>query len=236
MISELKNLLENLASVGIESTIIEPEENGIRIRASDSSRSIIVFDSVEMGPFTDRPIGVQSVRALLTRLNLFPNDAKVEFETDDESVVNISIKKGRKKASYRCASPQMLAVPTQALDDLDIREDNAITLTKEYVGQINNVIQSISMTGSKENQTVSILVKDSNASLIIYDGEDDSFNDTIENVSMESCERATWDIKSFHKVMRESITGNDETTFGISSFGTATFNVGLVSVIVCPFV
>lgn len=236
MIIDLKNILDCLDAVGVEEVVIEPSEDstGTLVRGADRKRDIVVFDTVEGIILTEYPIGIQSVKGLLSRLSLFDDDATIELEDDGEMVMNIKIKKGRKKASYKCAAAEHLSVPKFVPGDLQVEEDKSIVLTKEYVSHLSHAIQSMSFTGSNE-QSLSVKVDSHNAVISIYDGEDDSFTDELKNVGLESCDKSSWGVKPFQRVMKCSIEGKDQTAFTVNEHGVAVFTVGLIDVIISPF-
>ena len=236
MITEMKNLLTCLNSVGIETVVLENDNDNAKVRGVDPSGSIVVFDTVDIDAFSEYPMAIQSVNALLSRLNLFSNDSKLKLGNDGECVTDITITEKRKKVTYRCSDPNNPGLPSKSIDDLSIRDDNSITMTSSQVEELVKAIQSISQTGTKENQTISFSVTDHSASVSVFDGESDSYNDVVENVGMEKCDKVSWDVKSFNKVMRRSADGRDTLVFGISKYGTATFNIGdMVDVVVVPF-
>lgn len=235
-IKDLKPVLAELSSVGITEVVIEPADSGSLLRGSNADRSLLIFFTVPMNIAT-KPLGVKNVNALLSRINLF-DEEKASIEPVDSSEGNIGIlnfKQGRKKASYRCHAPSQIQAPRSMPSDVQINDSNSITLSKEWVDQLNGAISSMSYTGEKDKRTVSIKGDGSSIEVTIFDGSDDSFVDEVEIAGIEC--RGLFDVAPFSKLMKASATNNDGSAiFSISSNGIGLFRVNLLDVVVHPTV
>lgn len=229
----IKNVLETLDSVGIEEVIFEPTENGTLLRGSNKDKNVVVFHEIP-DEITEHPMGIQSVKGLLSRLNLFETDkAQMAFTEAGDAIGNITIKQGRKKASYKCIEPEHVHAPKRIPGDIDMSK--CITFDKEYVEYLSQAFSSMGYTGDKSERTVSIGVRDNNLSLNIFDGEDDSFNDTIE-IEHDDIDTSSWEVVPFQRVMKQSVacSASLEANFVITEHGVVVFDVSGISIIVAP--
>ena len=236
MLNELGNLLECLSFVGVDEVALEPQDDGnVLVRGAASDMSVIVYDKISMD--LDKPVGIQSVKALLSRINLMAGqNASITFSGDDE-VREIIMKKGRSKVTYRTADISRLYIPKFVPDDIGVNDDNYITFSAEYIKKLNNVFASIGYTGVRNEQYISIESHEDEIRLTVSDGEDDSFNDQLEMTTVSNNDRASWDIKAFQRVMKTAsdYSTDNEAKFSVNQRGCATFDVGVVEVIVAPF-
>lgn len=235
MLQELQELLSTLASVGIEEAVVEnPDDQGMSlVRGSNKEGNVIAFHELD-ATFFDAPMGTQTVKGLLSRIELFDySKAKVEHTTAGDVVKNLTIKQGRKKASFTCSHPKNLTIPSR-VPAFDMK--NKYVLTAEMIEMLNAAIAAMSMTGSKVDRFISIGVKDQVMSVSISDGEDDTFNDEFTMDSeVDDSPTFSWDIPSFQRVMRESQKSNGgEAIFNVSKHGIAIFNVGIIDVLLPP--
>lgn len=238
MLANLKTLLTTLASVGIEEAVIEnPEDENVevsRIRGANKEGNIIVFHDIDGVFFPEAPMGTQTVKGLLSRIELFDESKAEVLHTVTNGVVkNLTIKQGRKKASFTCSDPKNLTLPAK-VPAFDM--DNQYVLTSEMIALLNAAISAMSMTGSKADRYLSIGVKDSVMSVNIFDGEDDSFNDEFQlEDGVDDAPTFSWDVPAFHRVMRESESANSgSAVFNVSKHGIAIFNIGMVNVLLPP--
>lgn len=234
---KLKEILEIVAGVGIEELVIEPiDPQRTRLRGANKERNIIIYDEVD-DAVSDLPMGLMSVRALLSRLDLFdPDKAKIETTDDKKLINNVTIKQGRKKASYKCADPTHLAVPKKIPGNLD--SDNKIELEKDFVDYISQVITSMSYTGAKAERTISLSVTDEKMKISIFDGEDDTFTDerSCEGSGVSDFSKSSWEVHPFLKVLKKSVEQDNDALakFSVTEHGIAVFSVGDYSIIVAP--
>jgi len=231
----IKHVLEVLSSVGVEETVFEPTDDGkTQIRGSNKDRTIIVFDTIDE-QIGKHPMGVQSVKGLLSRIQLFDDSkASIEYEDSDDVVTNIKVKQGRKKVSYRCADPSSVIAPKKVPGDMD--EEDRIAFDKEYTDYLSQAIASMSYTGDKAERTISISVSDEGtASVSIFDGEDDSFTDEI-SVEYDKTDKASWEVVPFQRVMKQSVerSDDDQCTLFVTEHGVAVFDVDILKIIVAP--
>lgn len=237
MLKSLKQILEVLHSLGVSEAIIEPDDGQTRIRAAHGDGSIVVYDHIDDNDVVDLPMAIQSVNGLLSRLNLFDvNKASADIEDNGNIITDIRIKQGRKKASFRFAEMKNVAVPSQKPETTP---SDVITFPSDYVKYIGKAISAMSFTGDKKERTISVKGDGGSGvlSISITDGEDDSFDEEIENVNIET-ERGIWEVIPFQRVMNKSSDYNSHddgsANFTIDEFGIATFQVGLFSVMVLP--
>lgn len=233
MIKELKLILEILQSVGVDEAVIEPNgDDGSRIRAANKDGNIVIFDDIEFA-ITEFPMGIQSVRGLLSRINLFDTDkASVETEDDGKTVRDMVIKQGRKKASFRFANPARIMAPTSTPDSTP---SDVLTFSEEYVQYLVKAIAAMSFTGNKEERTISIHGDGEALNIRISDGEDDAFNEVLEDIEVET-ERGSWEVTPFQRVMNKAseYNPNKEANFVIDSFGVVTFSLEHFNVMIVP--
>lgn len=232
--NSIKHVLEVLTSVGIDEVVFEPTDSGgTKLRGANKDQNIIVFDTIDEN-ITDHPMGVQSVKGLLSRIQLFDDSkASIEFEDNDELITDIKVKQGRKKVSYRCAAPSNVLAPKRVPGDFD--SDDRIELEKEYTDYISQAISSMSYTGDKAERTISIGVEDNSATFNIFDGEDDSFSD-VKTVDYPDSDKAYWEVVPFQRVMKQSVEQSTEgkASFFITEHGIAVFSVSNLKIIVAP--
>lgn len=238
MIKNLKDLLEVLSSVGIEETIIEPHEGGSLVRGANKDRSVIVFDKID-SQFSDFILAIQSVKALLSRLQLFEGEydkTKLDFDVPEDSdhVYSISMKKGKRKATYQCANPSKLAVPKHVPNDTS---DVSLTFDKDYAGYISQAITSMSYTGEKSNQikhSISLAIDEKVATISIYDGEHDSFTDSFET-DCEDITKHYWEVAPFQRVMKKAVDLCGLARFSVTKeHGIAVFDLSVIFIMVSP--
>lgn len=235
-IEQTRELLDILMSVGIEEVVVEPHEDKTRIRGTNKDQSIIIFYVSDQYTAPDFPLGIQSVRALNSRVALFDDTATIKIEPNrTETQINcLNFKQGRRSVSYRCGNVGDLNPPTRIPGDMALDPDDSIILTKEYVEYLSNVISSISQTGQKGAQTVSIGIADGVATITVYDGEDDSFVDQIDAEGLEDKAIASWEMAAFQRVMKQSLGKETETCVTIAERGVAVFPVGNLNILVRP--
>jgi len=234
---KLKEILEVVSGVGIEELVIEPiEPQRTRLRGANRERNVIIYDELDE-VVSDLPLGIMSVKALLSRLELFdPDKARIETSHDEKLINNLSVKQGRKKVSYKCAALQHLAVPKKIPGNLE--SDNKLELKKEFVNYLSQVITSMSYTGNRAEKTISLSVTDKKMKVSIFDGEDDTFTDEVscEDSGVSDFSKSSWEVSPFLKVLKKSVeqVEDDIARFHITEHGIAVFNVGSYSIIVAP--
>lgn len=237
-INELKLLLEDLQSVGIQSAIFEPNNGVTRVRGTDKDHNIVVFCDTEFY-LSDSTIAINDIRSLLSRVRLFDdNKTKIEELSTDDVMDVLTFKEGRKKTTYQCSDVAGIKVPTQIPEVVEFKDENIIKLDDKYVTYFNNAISSISQTVSVSPSHVSIEVKNHEATISVSDGETDSFSDVIEDVGVKEVLRSSWEAVPFSKVMRQAgVEGQDYAQLVVTKqYGFAVFKVGFVEVIVTPAV
>lgn len=180
-------------------------------------------------------MGIHSVRGLLSRLELFDLDkASVSMSDDGDTVNELIIKEGRKRVSYRFSSPSRILAPTTLPETGWIVP---LSLEAEYVRYLSKVMGSISMTGNKTEQTVSIRALDGSqdVELSIFDGESDSFNETIE-IDHDQEASGVWEVAPFQRVLTRSLAANGDgpVTIELDSYRVVTFNLGILDAKVVP--
>lgn len=230
VISELKLILEGIQSVGVDEAIIEPFEDGSRIRAANKDGNIVIFDKIPE-TFSDVPMAIQSVGGLLSRINLFDeNKASADLELGDECVTDILIKQGRKKATFRFAAPRNIYAPPKVPES---DESDVVEFDKEYVQYLTKAIAAMSHTGNKENRTISFHGEESGFSVTISDGDVDAFDEIVDTINVETT-RGCWEVVPFQRVMKQSTEHDGISRFTINNFGICTFDLGLFRVMVAP--
>lgn len=232
VISELKMILETIQSVGVDEAIIEPVDggDGSRIRAANKNGNVIIFDEIPE-IFSEYPMGIQSVGGLLSRITLF-DDSKASAElTDDGTIVtDILIKQGRKKATFRFASPDNIYAPPVVPETT---ESDVIEFSKDYVQYLGKAITAMSFTGKKENRTVAIQGTGSGLSVSISDGDVDAFDEVVEDIKTETT-RGIWEVGPFQRVLKEASEHDGVARFTIDNYGIGTFDLGVIRVMVVP--
>lgn len=230
----LKDVLDELTTVDINEVVLEPSDSGgTLIRGANKAQNIIIFDELE-DKLVELPVAIQSVRGLYSRLQLFDlSKASIKTDDGDKYMKGLTIKQGKKSATYRTANPKLLGVPTQ-LPPVTVVGDE-IVFEKDYVTYLLNAFQSLAMTGNKEERKLSIEISGGELSLSIFDGEDDSFNDTM-SVEGEDIPKASWELEPFRRVLKQSIecTTDNTARLTITDFGIAIFAMQPLSVIVAP--
>lgn len=233
MIVELKLILETLSSIGIEEAIIEPNENGSLIRAANKDGNIIVHDVIPEA-ISDFPMGIQSVRGLLSRIDLFDIEkCSAVLDDDSDHIRDIKIKQGRKSATFRFASPRNIQAPKNAPET---NESDVLTLDKEYVKYLGKAVTAMSFTGDKAERTISLHGTDKGLSVKIFDGEDDSFDEVLEDIQIET-NKGVWEVNPFQRVMNRSSeynTTDGSATLVIDELGIAMFDLSYIKVMIVP--
>lgn len=237
-LNTFKSILDVLEQVGITETVLEPAKGGgTLIRGASSEQSIIIFDTVDEA-ITDIPIGVQTVKGLNSRLRLFDVEkASIELKPSngDEYAVELTIKQGRRKASFRAAPPKKLNVPHTTLESGECEFVELIPATVDY---LSSAIASMRHTGKKGERTISMSVTDGDLGINIFDGEDDCFDDIIPDVGVDELPKGLWEVDPFQKVMKQSgaMDEEDVARMTIDGYRVARFKVGPIEVMVCPTV
>lgn len=233
MIADLKLILETLVSVGIDEAIIEPCPEGSLIRAANAAGNIIIFDTIA-DVVTTSPMGIQSVKGLLSRIALFDIDkCKVEFEEAGDYVRDIKIKQGRKSATFRFYPPKNIAAPKGMPASI---ESEVLTFTNEYVKYLGQAITAMTFTGKKEERTITLKGATNGLSVTVSDGEDDTFDEVIEDIKTET-NVGTWEAVPFQRVMNKSSdynTTDKSAKFVIDNFGIITFDLSFIRVMIAP--
>lgn len=233
MIVELKLILETLISVGIDEAIIEPCENGSLIRAANGAGNIIIYDTIE-DEIVTAPMGIQSVKGLLSRISLFDVDkCTAEYTHGTEYIRDIKIKQGRKSATFRFCPPKNIHAP-KSMPHMEY--DKPIVLTHEYVKYLGQAITAMSFTGEKEERVITLKGSQKGLSVKISDGEDDTFDDLVESIDTET-PSGTWEVLPFQRVMNKSSEYNttDKTaSFIIDEIGIITFDLSFIRVMISP--
>jgi hypothetical protein len=229
----LKTLLEVLSSVGVEEAVVEPSEDGTLVRGANKDRSVIIYHTIP-DSLLECPMGIQSVKGMLSRLELFDSTkSAITTTTHNDLISDLTVKQGRKKASYKCAEPSALTVPKKVPGDLSIVKE--ITFDKAYVDYLSQAITAMSYTGSKQERSISISVKAGDLELTIFDGEDDSFVDEMKVDDFEDTKKISWDVQPFQRVLKQSLECRGESAaFTISEHGIAVFDLSLINVLVAP--
>lgn len=233
-LTTLSDVLKTMDSVGITEAVFEPnDDGGTLIRAANKDRNIIVFDTIP-DEVVDMPMGIQSIKGLLGRIMLFDLDkASLDFRDNGSEISDLTIKQGRKKATFRFADTDKLSVPKRVPQEDTM---DGILMSKSYVDYINNAIGAMSYTGTKQTQTISIGVESGVAELAVYDGENDSFVDHFDTDASD-VGKGTWEVAPFKTVMNQSVKYNDDNEAILSIRPThkiAVFHVGMIDVMVSP--
>lgn len=237
-----KALLTELSSVGISQMIVDPTEKGTLFRGTNDNRSLILFD--ELGDnLTEMSLGIKSVNALLSRINLFDEEkAKIELVATSEGYCrDIIVKQGRKRVSYRCHEPdtKYIQAPKHMPGTFTITEDNAIMFDKEYVSYLSTAVSAMAYTGDKEERTIKVSADGGVVTVSIFDGSDDSFVDVVEGFDENLKLEGVFDVASFSRVMKQSVnspSNNGNAVFTISEQGVGVFRLEYMDILVHPSV
>ena len=238
MLSEIRNLLTTLDSVGIAEVAIEeaPDEKGFTlVRGADSKNNIVVFHKIN-GEYVDAMMGVQTVRGLLARIDLFDiSKAQMSSSVNNGYITDITLKQGRRTSTFRCADPKRLQIPKRVPSNLNL--DQKIVLPGDYVANITTAISAMGLTGSKMERNISLSLKGDVLTTTIFDGEDDNFSDEFIVDGGQDLDdfTSTWDIPAFQLVLKESKAANNgDAVFAVSEHKIGIFDIGLVNVLLIP--
>lgn len=233
---KLKNILSLLDKVGIHEVVFEPteDESGTLIRGANKEKNITVFDTIEDN-LVDLPMGVQSVKGLLSRINLFDLDkASIDLRDSGDIITAITIKVGRKRAGFKLALPSQLKVPRMVPGSLE--SDDVIEFSDEYVKYLSSAIMAMSYTGEKKERTISLFQEDGSAAITIFDGEDDSFHDVLDDADIDLSDKASWEVVPFERVMKASLEEVGAAKFFITEHHIAVFDMGELDIMVVPII
>lgn len=230
-------LLEHLTSVGVSRVVLtpDPENNLTAVQGSDDGANVIVFDNIsEM--YSDAQMCIQNTNALLSRLKLFDLEkASIEFvkHKSNESILQVTIKQGRRSATYRCASRAAVYVPSR-IPDLNI-SGNPVVLEADYVDYLSKAISAITMTGSNKDRRVS-MANNGIVSISVDDGEHDSFHDQINVEGVNEFDPSSWNVSAFQKVMKytSSVGENKASSFWVTEHGIMVFDSSPVAFMIAP--
>lgn len=230
-------ILQTLDSVGIEEAIFEPDPDsqGTKIRGANKSGTIIVYDVIDT-EVSSLPMGVQSIRGLLSRIRLFDLEkVSIELKDNGSEIHDMMIKQGRKKASFSFVEPSKIRAPKFVPTDGLVE---GIEFTEEYATYLNNAMSSMGYTGTKDSQTVSMSCDESVLEVMIHDGEFDSFVDHVESATeIEDFTKGYWEVAPFKTVMTQSVK-HSETKTALMSVNpvskVAKFSLGDISVMIAP--
>jgi len=236
----LKDILEQLNSLGISEAIIEPHTNDgkdyTRVRAGNKDHSIMIFDEIE-GKLAEKKLAISSVKGLQTRLALFNEEkASVTVSYRDSYVSNIEIKEGKRKASYTLSHPNIILAP-KMMPEFNIVGD-VITFDEKFISSLMDVFTSLGFTGNKEESRIAIKSVKDEMTLTVFDGETDSFVETfaLDEVPKEDIPTTQWEVGAFKlALMKASATTIDKSvSFVVTDIHTAVFESAPLSVIVAP--
>jgi hypothetical protein len=240
-IKETKRLLQELSDIGISECVLEPsptEKDSMLVRGSNKERSIIVYKTVKNLKLVDVPMGIQSVKGLLSRINLFDEEkAGIVLDKKDGSYVkSLTVKQGRKTVTFRTGEPSSLLVP-KSVPPCEITEKNCISFQKDYVDYISQAISAMSYTGSNTDRSVGVKVENKTLTLSINDGQSDSFVDTIDGFDVDDV-RGTWDISAFNKLIKLSSSLDEDSVadFSISEHGVGVVRIAQLDALIPPLV
>lgn len=235
----LKNILEQLISLGITEAVIEPivkdGEDYTQVRAGNKDHSILIFDQIE-GKLSEKALAVSSTNGLLSRLSLFNEDkSSVTVLNGSSFVSSIEIKEGKRKATYTMSQPQLILAPRQMPKYEILGEE--IKFSKEFIDQLLDVFSSMSYTGKRENRKISFKSGKGELNITISDGESDSFSESFAaNLTESDIPTTQWELDAFKMAMKKSSECNVDksVSFVITDIGTAILTAAPLSVIVAP--
>ena len=238
MFTEMHNLLQVMASVGVDYLKIIPQGDGTsRISGANDDRDILVWDTVGV-EFCDKVIAIFGVKVLLSRFELFDasKSPTLEFDVDADQADSLVIKQGRRKTSFRFYGAKHLGVPSGFDDSLIAEiEDQTLTITKDVHETIKAAIGSMSKTiptSDKTSSYLSVSSEDGDLKIKIYDGGSDSFDDTYVNLGSKYDCKSNFDIQSFKRVLGRAIESKDECDLALTETGIALFSVDGINVMV----
>lgn len=241
-IKVLKLILEELNAVGINQVRFDPNEDPTKkttlIRGASEDKSVSIYHEVDF-ELTDTPIGISTVKGLLSRINLYDASKtalSVTKHTKEEFVTDINIKQGRNKGSFRCGNPKTILFPSKLPGAYLI--EHPITLSNEYVTHLTKIFSSIVMTGTKEDQAVNAAIQDDGGlTFTVFDGEADTVTDvTTQDGYQGESAKGRWNIPAFQRVMKYSSSVAEDGTarFIINERQLAIFKLDLLNVAVIP--
>lgn len=233
MIEKLTNILQNITDVGIDDLVISPKNGMSHIRATNSDQITIVFYQTDVLLF-DHTVAIQGANSFLSRLRLFDSDkVKVEVEKRDDYISLLRFSQGRRKTTYRMGNPNHVYAPTSVPGLGDAT--NTMTLMKVDVDKLLKEVGSISLTGKKDEQSISLSSTDGVLQYAIFNGEDDKFYDKIEDTGVNDFENTVYDIKNFTRVLRKCLdTHKDSVKITLTEMGALVFPMGEVDIILAP--
>jgi hypothetical protein len=153
---------------GIDDIIIEPG----RIRGSDASKSIIIFQDSNVPNLKLGTIGLTRIPLFVSRLNAAKMQDKFTIEADivpeKGFVRRLIIKANKIKIDYRCANPAIIKAPRFMNDTMVIE----IPLSKETTIFLQKAIMAM----GRDVELVSIIGNGDGISFELEDFNKDKFN------------------------------------------------------------
>jgi len=234
-----KSVLSELALVGVNEVVLDNKGETTLLRGSNEQKTILIYHSIPH-IFAKTSIGIRNVNAVLSRLNLF-DEAKASIEMTngtDGNVGVINFKQGRKRASYRCYSPKACAAPQFIPEDTLSPNEAWMELPKAYVEFVTSAVSAMAYTGNKDKRTIGIKISDESMEINIFDGEDDTFTDTVP-IDVDVDRDGTYDVASFTKLMKVSVSASrneDNAMFRIAESGVGVFRTETLDFLLHPMV
>jgi hypothetical protein len=243
-LNKVQESLDILSRVGIEEVALvsdtSEDDEAVKtvIRGASADKQIVIYHTLDTDYIDGYTIGILSIKPFLSRLNLFDiNKAKVDIEDDGAGkkvAEQLTIKQGRRKITYRCYDIGYLSIPSRIPSNLN--DGSQFVFDSEYTQYLLKVISSLIQTASDKTEAkVSMSYSDSTIKLTMDDGEDDKFVEEItHDEEIEDVDNTTWSMVSFAKLLKESLSQQEETRFKVTEYGVAIFEIGGLELALAP--
>lgn len=228
-INKLYNVINILTVAGIHQAIIEKKDDGVMLYGADLSEgddlpSILVISKIDDDTI-DKTMGINRVSTMDKRMRLFDADkAKIIFDEGTDFTKRMTIKEGRRKASFTFANPSIINVPLQTVDD---EVNNVISMTKDYINDLVKVNQAMS------SNFLTIECNGKKISLTLTDESGDTYSDELS----PSCDMGfehRWQTKAVFKILKLSAKYSDTVELRISDMGFMFIDVNGMTFILLP--
>lgn len=239
-ISTMKTILEIVNGVKIEELALIPTENGTLVSGIAPDKTAAIFTEIPE-KIEDLPMGILSVKGMLSRMNLFDLE-KVSVEPTNKEksgepyVAALSFKQGRKKSYAVTTHPKMLRVPKEFPDTEPCFQ---IGLSKEYINYLKKVVSSIQTVSRKEVFFGLEYDGGDEAELSII-GDDDTFREPISAIGVEGEKRSmkiSWEVSGVILTLTQAIQWiqeDEDVLIDVDHLGVGKVSVGMLEVLLPP--
>jgi hypothetical protein len=173
--NDLNNLLSIMSTAticGMESLVII---DGVA-RALNPSKTCFLRSETAIPKF-QQPIGFGRIKDLTSRIAAFGDKSAVQVtakESRRNEIASLDLQSGKNKATYRCQSASLLAAECPKSVPDAANPAFKITMTAD---ECKMVLGAVKVMGGKQ---VSILINNTEASIVVTDATNDQFTVSIE--------------------------------------------------------